>query len=557
YDFGEIEGHFFLMMEFLDGANLRQVIRAGSMSPAEALEIVPRICEALQYAHDQGIVHRDIKPENILLDQQGRVKIADFGLAKLVKPGEEDYTLTQEGMTMGTPRYMAPEQMDAPQDVDHRADVYSLGVVFYEMLTGEVPMGRFAPPSKKVEVDVRLDEVVLRSLERDPELRFQHASEVKSELDTISSLFQSMPTPMRDALGWEYKTESNILGLPLLHVTSGIDPKTGQKRRAKGIVAIGENATGVFAFGTIAKGVFAFGALGIGLFADAGLGVGLFALAGLGIGLIGSYAGLSIAPVAIGGVSIGYYATGGLAFGKNAVGGNGQDRTAIEFFSTISPYWQSILVSALGLIAFAVITPIIVQAWARRRVNRDNSPNSDGRTDSTLTSAQPKSSSPPRVSQKAIWGLVSAVVALLFLVSLAVLPMLVKNDLAMQNSDSVALNQDAWSKETLIATMIALAVPALLGAFISTLLGFLSIHAIRHSEGRLTGLGLAVVDSLFFPLLVGCPLILAIGAFATKAVFNLPSLWTWPALVGLVLAGLTAIKVIKLTWASANRPAAR
>ncbi len=185
HDFGQTEGRFFLIMEYVDGANLRQAIRTRSVEPGEALEIVPKICQALQFAHDQGVVHRDIKPENILISRGGRVKIADFGLAKMMGPGERGDTLTQEGMTMGTPRYMAPEQMDNPQEVDHRADIYSLGVVFYELLTGEVPMGRFAPPSQKVEVDVRLDEVVLRSLAREPELRFQNVSEVRTEVETI------------------------------------------------------------------------------------------------------------------------------------------------------------------------------------------------------------------------------------------------------------------------------------------------------------------------------------------------------------------------------------
>ena len=86
---------------------------------------------------------------------------------------------------MGTPHYMAPEQLEHPQSVDHRADIYSLGVVFYQMLTGELPLGRFAPPSRKVQVDVRLDEVVLRALEKDPDRRYQQASEVKTEVDTI------------------------------------------------------------------------------------------------------------------------------------------------------------------------------------------------------------------------------------------------------------------------------------------------------------------------------------------------------------------------------------
>ena len=190
HDFGEAGGLFYFIMEFVDGVNLRQMLAGGNLEPREALAIVPQICEALQYAHDDGVVHRDIKPENILIDKKGRVKIADFGLAKLLRrddtpAGRAAFTLTGSQQVMGTPHYMAPEQMERPLSVDHRADIYSLGVVFYEMLTGELPLGRFAPPSQKVEIDVRLDEVVLRSLEKEPERRYQHASDVKTEVETI------------------------------------------------------------------------------------------------------------------------------------------------------------------------------------------------------------------------------------------------------------------------------------------------------------------------------------------------------------------------------------
>jgi predicted Ser/Thr protein kinase len=185
YEFGQAGGLSYFIMEFVDGVNLRELERAGKLSPREALQIVPQICEALQFAHDEGVVHRDIKPENILLDKKGRVKIADFGIAKIL--GAEQVDLTGTQAAIGTPHYMAPEQMEKPTAVDHRADIFSLGVVFYEMLTGELPLGKFAPPStRKVEVDVRLDDVVLRALEKDPELRYQHASQVKTAVDTIS-----------------------------------------------------------------------------------------------------------------------------------------------------------------------------------------------------------------------------------------------------------------------------------------------------------------------------------------------------------------------------------
>jgi hypothetical protein len=176
----------YLLMEFVDGGNLRQVEQAGRLTPEQALAIVPQICDALQFAHSEGIVHRDIKPENILLDKKGRVKITDFGIAKILGHTGETAPLTGARDVVGTPHYMAPEQIEKPRTVDHRADIYSLGVVFYEMLTGELPLGRFAPPSRKVQVDVRLDEVVLHALEKEPELRYQQASQVKTAVETIA-----------------------------------------------------------------------------------------------------------------------------------------------------------------------------------------------------------------------------------------------------------------------------------------------------------------------------------------------------------------------------------
>lgn len=187
FEFGNVEDTYYFLMEFVDGSTLRDVVKAGQLTPEHSLAIVPHLCDALQYAHDKGVIHRDIKPENILIAVDGSVKIADFGLSRILGNESQQEMLTGTHQVMGTPRYMAPEQLESLRGVDHRADIYSLGVVFYEMLTGELPIGRFAAPSKKVEIDVRLDEVVLRTLEKEPQRRYQNASQIKSDVQSITS----------------------------------------------------------------------------------------------------------------------------------------------------------------------------------------------------------------------------------------------------------------------------------------------------------------------------------------------------------------------------------
>jgi hypothetical protein len=224
---------FYFLMEFVDGINIRQAMRAKQLKPAEALQIVPQICDALQYAHEEGVVHRDIKPENILLDKRGRVKIADFGLAKLLGKTIDDLTLTGTRQIVGTVPYMAPEQIEGSKDIDHRADIYSLGVTFYEMLTGELPLGRFAPPSRKVQIDVRLDDVVLRTLEKEPELRYQHAGDVKIEVETISRTPPGKPFAevFKDVAGQVYETGKRAAGW-VFDKASGIGSATKQQAEA-------------------------------------------------------------------------------------------------------------------------------------------------------------------------------------------------------------------------------------------------------------------------------------------------------------------------------------
>ena len=194
FDFGQAGEFYYLTMEFVDGVNLRDTISANLLEPAEALAIVPQVCDALQYAHDNGVVHRDIKPENILIGKSGGIKIADFGLAKLLVANPEQFTLTGTRQVLGTRNYMAPEQIETPESVDHRADLYSLGVVFYELLTGELPLGRFSLPSEKSDsVSTRLDDVVMRTLEKDPGRRYQQASQIRTACESVGEPNAAIP----------------------------------------------------------------------------------------------------------------------------------------------------------------------------------------------------------------------------------------------------------------------------------------------------------------------------------------------------------------------------
>ena len=586
FDHGQAGGHCWLLMEYVDGLSLRQLLQRGSMKPEEAIAIVPRICEALQFAHQHGIVHRDIKPENILVDTLGRVKIADFGIAKIAGPESERANLTEPQQTIGTPHYMAPEQVEKPSTVDHRADIYSLGVVFYEMLTGELPLGKFASPSQKVQVDVRLDEIVLRALEKEPARRYQQAGEVKTAVETIGSLqaprsFRPQTVGLRQALresswpamkwglgvlalilglgvavtlvtpktyqatvrlifpgsdaprlddpfdlqtlhekikhpeiisnvvakldlqnrwsdrfgsgfngmktfgylqaslqirrsrdssnlpsidlmvfsespneaaeiaeaiaeafattapwrrpttAWNpaqteqlrpnlwlnvglafvlgtfigavvaagyvvaraarrthqasvdsgaqfagsplstdalnYRSKATLFGMPLLHLTDGIDPETRRPNVARGIIALGPVAKGVVAIGGRSVGVVACGGLATGVFAFGGCAFGLVTLGGMSVALGLAMGGLAIAPIALGGGAVGLYAMGGGAYGLHAFGGNIQDPVAKAFFVP----WGFQLISKIGGITVGLLLLmlpfILLPTFLRRR----------------------------------------------------------------------------------------------------------------------------------------------------------------------------------------------
>ncbi|HZN93089.1 MAG TPA: serine/threonine-protein kinase, partial [Myxococcales bacterium] len=160
-DRGMAGEHYYFVMELVEGRSLREIMQAARLSTSDALKIVAQICRAIDFAHEKHIIHRDLKPENILVDARGHVKVADFGLAGFRGADSEKQHLTATAVAMGTINYMAPEQRRDAKSVDGRADLYSMGVILYELLTGELPLGRFKLPSEKLSgLDLRVDEIV-------------------------------------------------------------------------------------------------------------------------------------------------------------------------------------------------------------------------------------------------------------------------------------------------------------------------------------------------------------------------------------------------------------
>jgi tRNA A-37 threonylcarbamoyl transferase component Bud32 len=183
HDFGEAGGLCYLVMELVEGDDLRKRLDRGPFEVEAALGVALQVCGALQFAHERGVVHRDIKPENILIDAAGRLRIVDFGLAKLMQPAEGPVAgVTASRQVLGTPRYMAPEQLEAPRSVDHRADIYAVGLVLYEMMTGEVPFGRYELLSERIGTDESLDEILKACLARAPDNRYKTVRELRKDL---------------------------------------------------------------------------------------------------------------------------------------------------------------------------------------------------------------------------------------------------------------------------------------------------------------------------------------------------------------------------------------
>ncbi|MFG0331851.1 MAG: protein kinase, partial [Maioricimonas sp. JB049] len=481
----------------------------------QALAIVAQICDALQYAHDEGIIHRDIKPENLLVDRRGRVKIADFGLARLVASSPDNFTLTATHQVMGTPRYMAPEQMAGSHRVDQRADLYALGVVLYEMLTGQLPMGKFEPPSRKVAVDARLDEVVHRALASDPDQRYQRASEIRADVESlvqegVSEIdageawpSDSVPPPgpstilenhVAQAVGWLRNAGA---ASPQLSRAPASDPADCETR-SRPLIRLLATAT---------------------------------------------VALLLLLPAA-----------GLITNGIDIADGNHS-----------SPVWMGVLMILGGIL---LITLPAMFIWRRRDASPNRSePDGRPRPDDAL----------PRFSRKAIWGAVWG--AMFILMFLALVPAYtlrvapeplsrvetggVVNDNGEQHGDVVAPAAQDTPTVAFIALMIVLTVVGAAGLtapFGMTILGIMGLSDIRNSKGRIVGLGLAYFDAICFPLILFSLVfiwsfvqIIGVGSDSTGPVTFADYLQRDAVLAGTILCGFFNVLLVSFGWRVVSR----
>jgi len=193
YDAGQTPGGLlYFVMQYVQGTDVAQMIlSSGRLPPEHAHAITAHVCEALAYAHRNGLIHRDIKPANIMVDMEGRVKVADFGLAKAV---DAQTGFTQSNMAVGTSDFVAPEALIPGMPVDGRADLYAVGVMLYQMLTGQIPRGAWQPASVlSPGTDRRFDQIIVKAMAYDRESRHSSATELRQHLDTL--LMPAVPAP--------------------------------------------------------------------------------------------------------------------------------------------------------------------------------------------------------------------------------------------------------------------------------------------------------------------------------------------------------------------------
>ncbi len=254
-DKGKSDSTYYLVMEFVEGPSLREQVRSPLLTPKESLRMMMEICQGVEYAHNRGVIHRDLKPENILFDQQagGLAKVTDFGLASFLDDANSRFNLTSTHVSMGTLSYMAPEQRVDAKNADKRADIFSLGVILYELLTGEVPLGTFDPPSKaKPGIDPRLDAIVARCLKPDPADRYSTVAELMADLEPLAPVLTSQPPQpltrfqrvkvgVRRAVRFTTRVVLTLVVLAALGVLGGAWLRSGEKRA---LVRPGASITG-------------------------------------------------------------------------------------------------------------------------------------------------------------------------------------------------------------------------------------------------------------------------------------------------------------------------
>jgi serine/threonine-protein kinase len=192
-EYGSNEGLYYIVMEYVDGEPIRREMEHTKVPPPRGVAICRRVARGLHAAHMAGVVHRDLKPENILLSRAGELKIVDFGLAGMAEDVDPHHNLTRSRVTMGTMNYMAPEQRVDAKRVDRRADIYSLGVILYEMFTRELPIGRFTLPYERgcVGVPPLADQILRKALANEKEKRHQSAADLDVELAELERVIQS------------------------------------------------------------------------------------------------------------------------------------------------------------------------------------------------------------------------------------------------------------------------------------------------------------------------------------------------------------------------------